>query len=263
MMFRSSNPTLSANVFSKTRNYGVGEAMTVQGTVNKCFILLFLVVLSASWVWGMVMQPAPILEGWEGQQAASQTPAMVGTLIGVGAIGGFIMAMVTIFKKEWAAVTAPMYALLQGLALGGISAYYEAMYPGLVMQAVALTFGTLFSLLMAYKSGLIRVTEKFRMGMAAAIGGIMVLYLVNFVMSFFGASIPIISSNSGFGIGFSVVVVVIAALSLVLDFDRIEQGAGMGAPKFMEWYAAFGLMVTLIWLYLEILRLLSKLRSRR
>jgi len=172
------------------------------------------------------------------------------------------MALVTIFKPVWAPVTAPIYALLEGLALGAISAYFQARFPGIVIQAVALTFGVLFALLLAYRSGLIPVTENFRLGIVAATGGIAIFYLVAIGLGFFGIRIPMLHEGSWLGIGFSVFVVIIAALNLVLDFDFIEKGAEQGAPKVMEWYAAFGLIVTLVWLYLEILRLLSKLRSR-
>jgi uncharacterized YccA/Bax inhibitor family protein len=165
-----------------------------------------------------------------------------------------------VFKKEWSAVTAPIYALLQGFVVGGLSAFYEAQFPGIVIQAVGLTFGTLFCLLMAYKFGLIKATENFKLGIVAATGAIALLYLVNIVMSMFGKPIGFIHDSGMLGIIFSVVVVVIAALNLVLDFDFIENGAENGAPKYMEWYGAFGLTVTLVWLYLEILRLLAKLR---
>jgi len=181
----------------------------------------------------------------------------------LGVIGGLITAIVTIFKKEWAMYTVPLYAALEGVALGGISRIFEAMYPGIVNQAVFLTFGTLGALLMAYKSGLIKATENFKLGIVAATGGIFFIYLISFILGFFGINIPLVHSNSNFGILFSFGVVVIAALNLVLDFDFIEEGSEMGAPKYMEWYATFGLLVTLIWLYLEILRLLAKLRSRR
>jgi uncharacterized YccA/Bax inhibitor family protein len=159
-------------------------------------------------------------------------------------------------------VTAPIYAVLEGLFLGGISAIFEMSYPGIVIQAVALTFGTLFCLLAAYKSRLIKVTENFKLGIVAATGAICLIYLVSIIMGFFGASIPMIHSSGPLGIGFSLFVVTIAALNLVLDFDFIERGSEMGAPKYMEWYGAFGLVVTLVWLYIEILRLLSKLRRR-
>ena len=170
--------------------------------------------------------------------------------------------MLTIFKKRWASITAPLYAVLQGLFLGGISAIFESQYPGIVIQAIGLTFGTLGVLLLAYKSGWIKPTENFRLMIVAATGGIAVLYLISFVMGFFGSSIGFIHSNGLFGIGFSLFVVAIAALNLVLDFDFIETAVEQGAPKHMEWFGAFSLMVTLVWLYLEILRLLAKLRSR-
>ena len=172
------------------------------------------------------------------------------------------MAIITVFKKQWAAVSAPIYALLEGLAMGGISSIFEARFPGIVIQAVGLTFGTLLCLLLAYKSGMIRATENFKMGVVAATGGIFIVYLVSWVLGMFGVGIPFIHESGLIGIGFSLFVVVIAALNLVLDFDFIESGAAQGAPKYMEWYAAFGLMVTLIWLYLEILRLLAKLKDR-
>ena len=258
-MMRSGNPALNAKVFERHGSVATGSTMTLQGTVNKSFVLLFLLVVTASYVWGKVMQPAQPMFG----EAPPSPMASVGPLMMLGAIGGFIMAMVTIFKKEWASVTAPIYALLEGLFIGGISAIFEAMYPGIVMQAVTLTFGTLFCLLMAYKSGLIKATENFKLGIAAATGAICVIYVINFIMGFFGGSIGVIHSSGTFGIIFSLVVVTIAALNLVMDFDFIEKGSEMGLPSYMEWYAAFGLMVTLIWLYIEILRLLAKLNSRR
>jgi uncharacterized YccA/Bax inhibitor family protein len=182
-----------------------------------------------------------------------------------GGIGGFIMALITIFKKTWAPYTVSGYALLKGLALGGISRFYEAQYPGIVSQAVFLTFGILAALLLAYKFKLIKPTENFKLGLMAAMGGIFLVYLISFIMSFFGSGISILSPNNSsmFSIGLSLFIVVIASLNLVLDFDFIEEGAEKGAPKYMEWYGAFGLLVTLIWLYLEILRLLAKLQSRR
>lgn len=261
MMMRTSNPALNANVFSQARGAWSGASMTIQGTVNKTFILLFLVVISASWVWGKIMPAASSFGTME--PAVHQPPAMVGPLMLLGLIGGFIAAMVTVFKKEWAGITAPIYALLEGLVLGSISAIFEMQYPGIVIQAVALTFGTLFCLLGAYKSGLIKPTENFKLGIVAATGAICLIYFVSWIMSFFGVHFGMIYGSGPIGIGFSLVVVTIAALNLVLDFDFIEQGAAMGAPAYMEWYGAFGLMVTLIWLYIEILRLLAKLRERR
>ena len=180
-----------------------------------------------------------------------------------GAIGGFIVAIVTIFKKNWAPITVPIYAILEGLFLGGISQIFEKQFPGIVTQAIILTLGILGALLIAYKTKLIKPTENFKLGVSAATGGIFLVYLINFIMGFFGSSIPMIHESGLMGIGFSIFVVIIAALNLVLDFDFIEQGVELGAPKYMEWYGAFGLMVTLIWLYLEILRLLAKLQSNR
>lgn len=258
-MRRSSNPALKDSIFQSERTYGVGESMTLQGTVNKTFILLGLVVIAAYWIWSKVMQPVTIFDTAESLASKIQavTPFMIG-----GALGGFVLAMVTIFKRQWAGITAPLYALAEGVFIGGISAIFELQYPGIVIQAVSLTFGTLASLLLVYKSGLIKVTDNFRLGVVAATGAIALIYFVSIIMSFFGASIPMIHSSGTFGILFSLFVIGIAALNLVLDFDFIEKGAQMGAPKYMEWYGAFGLMVTLIWLYIEFLRLLSKMRQR-
>jgi uncharacterized YccA/Bax inhibitor family protein len=180
----------------------------------------------------------------------------------VGLVGGFIVALVTIFKKNWAAFTAPLYALFEGLMLGALSATLEARYPGIAIQAVGLTFGTLLAMLIAYSSGLIKPTQKFKTGVIAATGGIALLYLATMGLGFFGVHIPYIYGNGLVGIGFSLFVVVIAALNLVLDFDLIQSGVASGAPKYMEWYCAFGLLVTLVWLYIEMLRLLSKLNRR-
>ena len=165
--------------------------------------------------------------------------------------------------KSWAPVTATGYALCEGLALGGVSAMYESRFGGIVVQAVGLTFGVLAMLLVAYATRLIRATENFKLGVFAATGAIALLYLVSWILSLFHVSIPYIHGNGWIGIGLSAFVVTIAALNLIMDFDFIEQGVQAGAPKYMSWYAAFGLMVTLVWLYLEILRLLAKLQSRR
>jgi uncharacterized YccA/Bax inhibitor family protein len=224
-----------------------GEAMTLQGTVNKTGILLLCVVVAAAWTWGLTHSETP--------EAAY--PWMIG-----GVLGGLVVALVTVFKKEWSAITSPVYALLEGLALGGISAIFDRKYPGIAIQAVGLTFGTLFAMLLAYKTGVIRATEKFKIGVFAATGGIALLYLVDIVLHFFSRPVSFIHEGTPIGIAFSLFVVVIAALNLVLDFDLIETGVSRGAPKYMEWYGAFGLMVTLIWLYLEILRLLGKARRR-
>ncbi len=245
-LMRTSNPALNEKAFKG--QVAVGEAMTLQGTVNKTGALLLCVVATAAWTWGLSHSNTP--------EAA--IPWMIG-----GLVGGFVIALVTIFKKTWSPITAPIYALLEGLALGGISAIFEKMYPGVAIQAVGLTLGTLFVMLLAYKTGMIRATQGFKLGVIAATGGIAVLYLVEMVLSFFfHIQVPAINGSGPWGIAFSLFVVVIAALNLVLDFDMIETGVNGGAPKYMEWYGAFGLMVTLIWLYLEILRLLGKARRR-
>jgi uncharacterized YccA/Bax inhibitor family protein len=180
-----------------------------------------------------------------------------------GALGGFVVALLTVFKKTWAPLSAPIYALLEGLFLGGISAVFERSYPGIAVQAVSLTFAVMFVMLLAYKFGVIRATRGFKLGVIAATGGIALVYVVNMVMSlFFHTNMSFLYSSTPLGIGISLVIVVIAALNLIIDFDMIETAARMGAPKYMEWYGAFGLMVTLVWLYLEILRLLGKARNR-
>jgi uncharacterized YccA/Bax inhibitor family protein len=179
----------------------------------------------------------------------------------VGCLGGLVVAFITIFFKKASPFTAPVYALLEGFAIGAVSAFAEARYPGIAMQAVGLTFGTFICLLVAYKSGLIQATENFKLGVVAATGGICIHYLVDLSMMFFGKPIGFIHEAGWTGILFSVFVVVIAALNLVMDFDFIESGVSKGAPKYMEWYGAFGLLVTLVWLYLEILRLLAKSRK--
>ena len=237
---RTGNPALRSDVFTKIRSQDPANVMSIEGTVNKTFVLLFLVFFSASLVWRNPIPFMPFL--WP--------------LVFLG----FIIAMVTIFKKEWSGFTSPVYAIVEGLFLGGISVMMERSYPGIVIQAVALTFGTLLCMLVAYKTGLIQVTNNFRLGVFAATGGIALIYFVSIMGSFFGLRVPFIHEAGLVGIGFSLFVVTIAALNLVLDF--IEKGAQFGAPKYMEWYGAFGLMVTLIWLYIEILRLLAKTRRR-
>lgn len=249
---QSGNPALNKNTFLDAASGAVvshgDEVMTINGTVNKTGFLLILVLVGAMYSWSHYSGP---------ESAAALTPMILG-----GAIGGLILALITVFKKTWAPVTAPLYAVVEGVFIGALSAIFEARYPGIVMQAVGLTFGTMAAMLLAYRSGLIRATEKFKLGVVAATGGILLLYLANFVMGFFGHSMDFINGSSMLGIGFSAVVVIIAALNLVLDFDLIESGANARAPKYMEWYGAFALVVTLVWLYLELLRLLSKLQSR-
>jgi len=243
---RSNNPILKESAF--TGELATGQAMTIQGTVNKAGILLLCVVIGAAWTWGLSHSPEP--------EAA--LPWTIG-----GALGGFAMALVTIFKKSWSPLTSPIYALLEGLLLGGISALFEKSYPGIAMQAISLTLGVLFVMLLAYKFRIIQATRGFVLGVIAATGGIALVYLVNMVMTvFFHSQISILNSATPLGIGISVFVVIIAALNLIIDFDFIERAAQTGAPKYMEWYGAFGLMVTLVWLYMEILRLLGKVRRR-
>lgn len=242
---RSSNPILSEKSFSKVETLDFSETMTVRGTINKTILMFLLVILSASITWKMAMVQN----------------AMVTTLSTIGVFGGLGLALVTIFKKEWAQFTAPAYALFEGLFLGAISALINSFYPGIALQAVGLTFGVLAVMLVIYKTGLINVNSKFKKGIIAATGGIFLFYIVNMIMGLFGGGISLMSMGL-VGIGIQLVIIIIAALNLVLDFDFIENAAAQGAPKQMEWYGAFGLMVTLIWLYLEILRLLAMLARR-
>jgi uncharacterized YccA/Bax inhibitor family protein len=245
-MMRSGNPVLNDNTFVRHIDLTGEDRMTLMGTVHKTAFLLVLLVITASLTWGMVF---------------AREASVFGFMIG-GAIGGLIFALITIFRPRWAPVTTPIYAALEGLFIGALSAFAESQFEGIVLQAVGLTFGTLFALLGAYRSGLIKATENFKLGVCAATGGIMIVYMASFVLRMFGTDIPLIHEAGWVGIGFSAFVVVIAALSLVLNFDFIEKGADHGAPKYMEWVGAFGLMVTLVWLYIEILHLLMKLRSR-
>lgn len=243
---RTANPALRDTVFEVGVASGASsDRMTLQGTVNRTGVLLALAMTTAAWSWLHVAQggnPAPVIMG--------------------GLLVGLVLAIATIFRPVWAPYTAPAYALAEGAALGGISAGFEAMYPGIAFQAVFLTFGTLAGMLAAYSAGMVAATERFRRGVLAATLGIVAVYLVTFVLSFFGVSVPYLHGNGLIGIGFSLVVVGIAALNLVLDFDLIEKGVARGAPAYMQWYGAFALLVTLVWLYLEILRLLAKLNSR-
>ena len=242
-MFRSGNPTLSEKLFQQnsasvtSQNEGV---MTISGTVNKIGILFLLLLIGASISW---YSPSPIL-------------------VWGGAIGGFIVALVTIFKKEWSPITAPIYGFLEGLFLGGISIMFASQYQGIVFNAVALTLGIFAAMLFLYRSGWIEVTQKFRMGVMAATVGVGLVYIASIVLGFFGIELSLISGTGIYGIGFSLVIIVIASLNLVLDFDLIDKGAEAKAPLYFEWYTAFGLIITLVWLYMEILRLLSKLQRR-
>jgi len=243
---RSGNPAMRESIFQSADAYAPSSAtMTIAGTTTKTGILLLLAGATSAVSWNLVVSNSPLA-----------IPAIVG-----GAIVGLILALITCFFVKAAPVTAPLYALAEGFLLGGVSALYNARFQGLVGQAVLLTFGTAFMMLVAYRTGWIRATEKFKAGVFAATGAICLLYLVSFVMSLFGNPLPI-HNNSLLSIGFSVVVVIVAALNLVIDFDFIEEGSRAGLSKSMEWYGAFALMVTLVWLYLEILRLLSKISSR-
>jgi uncharacterized YccA/Bax inhibitor family protein len=241
---RTGNPTLTDKAFTQ-EGADFGETMTLNGTVNKTFLLLLLTAGSAYFTWDMYMEDGNTIV-W----------------VAVGSIGALIVGLIASFFKKSTPITAPIYAILQGLALGGISASSEAEFPGIVLNAVLLTFGTLLALLLAYRSGLIRATENFKLGLVSCTFGICLVYIIDLVLRLFGKEVPYIHGSGTLGIIVSLVIVVIAALNLVLDFDFIESGAQQGAPKYMEWYGAFGLMVTLVWLYIEVLRLLSKIGKR-
>ncbi len=251
----SSNPALTGSAFKNFESYGDTSTMTITGTAVKTLIAIMLALLTAGMTWFKFQEAGGVAAG------AAQTimPLMFG-----GAIVGFILAMVTIFKPVWAAYTTPLYALAEGCFLGGISAIVQSQFPTvpIVFQACCLTFGTLLVMLFLYQSGIIKVTDKLRMGITAATGAICLLYVVSMVMGMFGMPIGFIHNATPMGIGFSLFVVGLAAFNLLLDFDVIDRLASSNAPKYMEWYGAFSLMVTLVWLYMEILRLLSKLRSR-
>lgn len=255
---RTGNPTLNDKTFENFGAYRrdlAGEqspagVMTINGTAQKTLFLVLLAMGTACFTWSKTFS------------AVEANPAVAMPWAFGGAIVGLITALAICFKHTWAPALAPVYALAEGLFLGGVSAGLEAQYPGIVIQAVGGTFGTLCGLLLAYQSGLIKATENFKLGIVAATGGICLVYLISMIGGLFGFPVPFIHEAGPVGIGFSLVVVVIAALNLVLDFDFIEQAAERGAPKYLEWYGAFALMVTLVWLYMEILRLLSKLRSR-
>lgn len=248
-LFKSGNPALGEKTFARLATVAdADDAMTLQGTVNRIAFLLVLVFAGAMFTWSLFNRTGNF--------------ASVVLFFYGGLIGAFVVAIVMAFKKPWAPYLSMLYAALEGLALGGLSALLDASYPGVAFQALLLTFGILTVLLAAYTSRLIRATENFKLVIVSATGGIAVYYLISFVLSFFGVRAPLIHDNSWIGIGFTLVVVIIAALNLVVDFDFVEKGVEQGAPKYMEWYAAFGILVTLVWLYIELLRLLVKLRSR-
>lgn len=249
-IFNSSNPTLTEKSFKKSMSIPSSGTMTFRGTLNKFGLLFILVMATAFFVWN----------------EASVGNNVQGYVMG-GAIGGLVLALVIMFKQEWAPILAPAYALAEGLLVGGISAIYNDAFatvaPGIVMQAVTLTFGTAIAMYLLYSFGIIKVTQRFKSIMFAAMGGILLFYLITFLLSLFGVPVTGLHQGSLLSIGISIVITGIAALSLLLDFDRIEQGAAMGAPKQMEWFCAFGLLVTMVWLYVEILRLLGNLYGRR
>ncbi len=250
---KTSNPVFKERVFS--RGYSsASEVMTVNGTVNKTALMLLLVVAAAVFTWNKFFDVVNI--------SPEAGFSAVAPWLAIGGIGGFITVLITVFRPQSSGISAPIYAIFEGLFLGGISAFFEMQYSGIVMRAVALTLAVFAAMLFFYRSGIIKVTQKFMLGVFAATAGIALVYLVSFIAGFFGANLGFLYGSSNLSIGFSLVVVAIAALNLVLDFAFIERAAGSGAPKYMEWYGAFGLMVTLIWLYLEILRLLAKVANR-
>ena len=249
-LFKSGNPALSEKQFQQTIQVDSGETMTVRGTMNKFGFLMLMVMAGAAFAWQWFSAGKEIM------------PLML-----TGALGGLVVAIVIVFKKEWSGYLAPAYAILEGLFVGGISAYFNFLfqdkYPGIISHAVLITFAVAASMYLLYTLRIIKVTEKFRSIIFVATASIAFFYLLTWILSFFGIRFEFLSTGSTFGIIFSLVVIVIAALNLILDFDMIEQGSAMGAPKYMEWYGAFGLLVTLVWLYLEILRLLAKMNSRK
>lgn len=257
MFEKSSNPIFSRTKFNASAyTTDQSQVMTMNGTINKTFTMLLMVIVSASLTWKAALPYTQTATG-----ISLYNPGLVSMLMISGLIGGLIAALITVFKKEWAGVTAPIYAICEGLFLGGLSAWVEAMFPGLVIKAVMLTFGVFFLMLMAYRMQIIKPTQKLMMGIMIATGAIALFYFVQMILNMFGVMLPT-QGNGMIGIGFSVVVVAIAALNLILDFKMVEDGVAQGAPKFMEWYASFGLLVTLVWLYIEILNLLMKLQSR-
>ncbi len=244
----SSNPTLNNKAFVEAQVVGGAPTMTIQGTVNKTLILLSLLVVAAIGTWSSV---------------SKENMGAVGVLLLVGGIGGFILAIATSFKPNWAPITAPLYAVCEGIVLALISAFFEARYPGIIIQSVGLTFAVTMVMLMGYKAGFFAATPALRRGIMIAMGGLMLFYFVVMIAGFFGVHAPTFINGGGpLGIAFSLFVVGLASMCLILDFDFIEQASKKGLEKRMEWYGAFSLMVTLVWLYLEILRLLSKLQSR-
>lgn len=242
------NPVLNSKTFSAPGVATGVETMTIEGTVNKTGLLLLICLATSSWIW---------TQTYNAIDPSVALPWMWG-----GVLGGLVVAIATSVKPQWAPISAPLYAALEGLALGGISAWYAQSYPGILVQAVALTFGTLFVMLLAYRSGLVRATPRFRKVIGIAMGAILLFYAVTLLLGLFGIDTGYFNAGGTLGIIISLVIVTVAALRMVLDFDMIEQGVQQGAPKAMEWYGAFALIVGLVWLYLEILRLLARVRRR-
>jgi len=263
-MLRTANPTLNESTFAGLNNLldtaMAPKTMTVNGTAHKVGVFLLLAVFTASFTWSRFMEAVAVNESVEaGFQATF--PWLIG-----GLIGGLVFALITVFKKTWAPFTGTAYALCEGLFLGGLSAFFETIYPGIVLQAVGLTFGVAGAMVLLYSTRVLQATPAFTKGVVAATVGVMLFYGAAMLLRVFGVEVGLIHemlyASNWIGIGFSIFVVVLAALNLVLDFDLIERGAKQGAPKWVEWYAAFGLMVTLVWLYVEALRLLAKLKGR-
>ncbi|WP_435009698.1 Bax inhibitor-1/YccA family protein [Tundrisphaera lichenicola] len=244
---QTNNPAFSEN-FARNFDYAGGRSstMTVQGTSLKAMVLLAIVMATATYSW-----------------VKTEEGTLTGGFLMGSAIGGFVFALITMFKPTLAPWTAPVYSALQGIFLGAISRLAEQRFPGIAIQAVGLTGGVTFLMLFLYVTGIIKVTGQLVSAIVAATGAIALLYLATIVLSMFHIQIPFIFEAGPIGIGFSLFVVGLAAFNLLLDFDFIDRGSQAGLSKSMEWYGAFALMVTLIWLYLEVLRLLQKVNSRR
>ncbi|MFN9709789.1 MAG: Bax inhibitor-1/YccA family protein [Bacteroidota bacterium] len=248
-IFKSGNPTLSEKQFQQNVYVQDGQQMTVKGTMNKFGFLMLMLSAGAFFAWN-----------WHAQ-GKNIVPLMMG-----GAIGGLVVAIVIMFKKSWSGFLAPAYGILEGLFVGGVSAFFNHMfqesYPDIIIHAVGLTLAVALTMYLLYAFRIIKVTDRLRSIILIATVSIAVFYLITWILGFFDIQFAFLHEGSTMGIIFSLVVIVIAALNLLLDFDMIEQGSAAGAPKYMEWYAGFGLLVTLVWLYIEILRLLTKLNSR-
>ena len=251
-LFQSENPTLSQKIFNRSITQEDAGTMTVRGTISKFGFLLFMVLSAASYTWYLYY---------------NNQPQTMMTLMWIGIIGGLISVLAICFKPTLAPYLSPAYGILEGFFLGAISAIlndaFKEKYPGLVMQAVGLTFGVAIAMFLLYNFRIIKATERFKSTIFAATAGIAIFYILTMVLRLFGVNIPFMYDSSLLGIGLSLFIVAIAALNLIIDFDMIEKGADMGAPKFMEWYGAFGLLVTMVWLYVEILKLLSRFAGRK